>query len=394
MNEGNADCIVYARYTPDGGIKNWGVRKVSFGATEAKVIVDLRWENRYKTECYGNTGNHWAQLPQEQCAHSDSSSPQVHLQLRQSLNEAPTIWADEEGTRPARIWSPNSDRASSIGTASVYHWEDQHHRIWNGILLLPAGYEKGRRYPLVIQTHGFNDAEFLSDGAYVTASAARPLAAVGFVVLQVEDKRIYDLLNSPEEARLHDEGYGAAIDALDKEGVIDPSKVGIIGFSRTSWYVEEALTDHPRRYGAAVIADGVDMSYIQYMTTAMSFSVNQGKLINGSKPFGGGLRKWIDSAPDFRASAIETPLRIQAICPPSLLWEWELYASLRDQQKPVDMVYFPLGQHILQNPRERMESQGGDVDWFRFWLKNDEDPDPEKQTEYARWRGLAQGVVR
>jgi len=29
-------------------------------------------------------------------------------------------------------------------------------------------------------------------------------------------------------------------------------------------------------------------------------------------------------------------------------------------------------------------SQQGNVDWFRFWLKGEEDPDPAKAEQYAR----------
>jgi len=35
-----------------------------------------------------------------------------------------------------------------------------------------------------------------------------------------------------------------------------------------------------------------------------------------------------------------------------------------------------------------MPSQGGSVDWFRFWLQDYEDPDPAKKEQYERWRGL------
>jgi hypothetical protein len=45
-------------------------------------------------------------------------------------------------------------------------------------------------------------------------------------------------------------------------------------------------------------------------------------------------------------------------------------------------------EHVLTNPAVRMASQGGSVDWFRFWLKDEEDPDPAKVEEYARWHQL------
>jgi hypothetical protein len=28
------------------------------------------------------------------------------------------------------------------------------------------------------------------------------------------------------------------------------------------------------------------------------------------------------------------------------------------------------------------------VDWFRFWLKEEEDPEPAKAEQYKRWREL------
>jgi hypothetical protein len=35
-----------------------------------------------------------------------------------------------------------------------------------------------------------------------------------------------------------------------------------------------------------------------------------------------------------------------------------------------------------------MASQGGSVDWFRFWLQDYEDPEPAKAEQYKRWREL------
>jgi len=33
-------------------------------------------------------------------------------------------------------------------------------------------------------------------------------------------------------------------------------------------------------------------------------------------------------------------------------------------------------------------SQGGNVDWFRFWLQDYEDPDVNKKAQYEHWREL------
>jgi hypothetical protein len=52
------------------------------------------------------------------------------------------------------------------------------------------------------------------------------------------------------------------------------------------------------------------------------------------------------------------------------------------------MLMLEDGEHILQRPWVRMVSQQGNVDWFSFWLTGEEDPDPTKVEQYARWREL------
>ena len=72
----------------------------------------------------------------------------------------------------------------------------------------------------------------------------------------------------------------------------------------------------------------------------------------------------------------------------SLLNMWEPYAELRYLHKPVDLMMLNTDEHVLTNPAVRMASQGGSVDWFRFWLNAEEDPDPVKIDQYTRWREL------
>src|SRR5216110_730165 len=92
--------------------------------------------------------------------------------------------------------------------------------------------------------------------------------------------------------------------------------------------------------------------------------------------------------PGFRLDHVTTPLRLTAIGPHSVLEEWEPYAGLRAQGKPAELAYIPEGEHILVKPWERMTSQQGAVDWYRFWLQDYEDPDPAKAEQYARWHKL------
>jgi hypothetical protein len=82
------------------------------------------------------------------------------------------------------------------------------------------------------------------------------------------------------------------------------------------------------------------------------------------------------------------PLLVVGEGPGSLLSMWQPYAGLHDLKKPVDLMMLNTDEHVLTNPAVRMASQGGSVDWFRFWLKDEEDSDPAKAEQYKRWREL------
>ncbi len=68
------------------------------------------------------------------------------------------------------------------------------------------------------------------------------------------------------------------------------------------------------------------------------------------------------------------------------LAEWEPYLALSRLNKPVDLIVLKEGTHPLTNSGQRMVSQGSTVDWMRFWLKGEEDPNPGKSEQFARWR--------
>src|SRR5258707_11786504 len=138
------------------------------------------------------------------------------------------------------------------------------------------------------------------------------------------------------------------------------------------------------------MADGVDFSYMQ----SMLYFDYEGDInsVNGGPPLGEHLSQWLKSAPGFNADKIRTPLRLEADTPMSFLSQWEVYAGLKMQRKPVELVYIPDGEHPLVKPWERMTSQQGNVDWFSFWLMDQEDPDPAKADQYDSWRKMRKAL--
>jgi len=398
INNDVTSCVAYSKG------RTSSLRSARFGRTDHEVC--LRFGRATAEDCFHFQDGDWRPVgdphnekqddnPSGRAPLSLASTEDLSVEIRQDLNTPPSLWATDSKTRLSKmIWDPNPGLATvSFGEVSIFRWKDTAGYEWTGGLVMPPNYVPGQRYSLVIQTHGFPQHEFMTDGVYTTAFAARALASHGIVVLQMAER--FDDLVTAQEASNRVLGYESAIDHLASEGIVDPKRVGIIGFSRTCYHVESALIKDPERFAAATLADGVDASYMQYLLFAESSLARESEQIYGNVPFGEGLREWTERSPGFRLHQIQTPLRIEAIGAISLLSEREIYASLWKQGKPVDLIYFPNGQHILQKPLERMASQQGNVDWFRFWLLNEEDPDPAKEEQYAKWRQLrAQSVGR
>src|SRR5260370_10370013 len=117
--------------------------------------------------------------------------------------------------------------------------------------------------------------------------------------------------------------YENAIEYLDQRRIIDPKRIGIVGFSRTCIYVKYALT-HSGRFAAAIVSDGVDAGYFQYL---MFYNVDpavasQFDSIIGCAPFGAVLSLWLKKSPGFLLDRVQTPLQIQALGPQSVVNAW------------------------------------------------------------------------
>ena len=267
------------------------------------------------------------------------------------------------------------------------------HKEVHAGLYFPAGYVPGRKYPLVVQTHGFDPKSFWIDGSFTTAFAAQALASRGFLVLQVPD--VHDWDETPAEAPNMAETLERAMEYVDSLGCLDRDHLGIVGFSRTGLYAHYLLAHSKLHFEAAVVADGSDGGYSQYLQflNAHQFTASDSELINGGVPFGSGLLYWLRRSPEFFLDRITTPLLLQVSSPDILSSMWAPFVGLRRLGKPVELLYFPTGAHIMEKPWDRLASQGGAVEWFAFWLKGEKDADPSKAEKYRRWQQLRASVA-
>jgi hypothetical protein len=227
-------------------------------------------------------------------------------------------------------------------------------------------------------------------GPGISVFAAQPMANRGLFVLSVEETRVDGVWLTPQEPGVFARAYEASIRHLSRLGLIDEKNVGLVGFSRTGWYVLYALTHSEVPYAAAVVSDNADASYIQ--AAVSGFPVQLSEAVGG-EPLGQGLQAWLENAPAFSADRLITPLRLNVESGGlrALIGRWEMYALLRHLNAPAEIYVVPdieHGSHALQRPSQLAAAQTGAVDWFDFWLNGNEDLDPRKTEQYTQWRRL------
>jgi hypothetical protein len=336
---------------------------------------------------YRKLGSAWHELPQGQPT-AGITSPEVVLE--EDLNTPPRLYlVDPERRRKSLLLDLNPQfRELSFARVTEFRWHATDGRAMAGGLYLPPDYRSGVRYPLVIQTHGFDKHRFWIDGPFTSAFAAQPLAGDRIIVLQVgrsvESGKHTSATNTPEEGPQEMAVYEGAIDELDRQGLIDRNRVGMIGFSRTAFRVGYTLTHSKYHFAAATLADGFEGGYVDYVL----FQAPDSALVNGGPPSGASLALWLKRSPGFNLDRIDAPVRIEEYAYGSLLGGWEWYSGLSFREKPVELIWIPFGTHLLVKPWERLVSQQGNVDWFAYWLQGQSDQDPAKREQYRRWDAL------
>lgn len=329
--------------------------------------------------------------------------------VRESLDEPPQIVASKAGREvPLTRLNPGFDRAR-WGKVRPFAWEDALGRMWNGGLMVPAGYDPGRRYPLVIQTYGFSPSRFYLDGAnvadgFTSGFAGRAFLREGLLVLALPWSHAGPRARDEREGLGNfREGVRSAIDALDRGGVIQRDRVGILGWSATGARVLDLVTftDVPIRAATMLDGDAHTLFSIAVTYGATDNILARKQVANEGRPFADTRERWVRNDPSLHTDCIRAAMRIETYGP-WVLNNWDIHALLRLQYKPAEMVVIPKGNHALSRPSERMISLQGNVDWYRFWLRDEErtvltlpgERFQDLQVQYRRWRQMAELKTR
>jgi hypothetical protein len=330
----------------------------------------------------------------------------VEIELAQGLNEPPTLVAYNRRTGRKRLLkdlNPQLRDEFQLGHVEQVRWVDSLGQAWTGMLYYPPEYVAERAYPAVIQSRGalpINEFSLSGQGGYSPGLGpgnigfiAQPLAARGFVVLQIADKYNPEWWGTPEEPEVYMRGYVSAAEFLCGRGMAIHDKIGLLGFSRGGWRIQHTLINSEFPFGAAVSADNWDAGYFQF-TLAGSSEMSYVRA-NGGEAFGPTLGNWITHGTTFNADKINAPLQLISASTPGLPLAigqgWEMFTRLRALRKPTELYVIPnvcRGSHFLQNPRQWLATQQRIMDWWDFWLRDVERSTPTDPDQYPSWQRM------
>lgn len=304
------------------------------------------------------------------CVAAGPTSPPRLDRIDLDSGHRTTIFDPNEALR-SRAW-PRSEMLSWSVRGQAYA----------GVLLLPPTFSQ--RLPLLVQYYRCEG--FLRGGVGDELPMA-PLAQAGFAVLCV---------NAPPFDGAHDaraiyrtalQGVRGAIDLLSDRGIVDPSRVGMAGLSFGSEATMWTAT-HSNLLAAASIAS------VQFEPAYYWFNAVRGRDHPDVLRRSWGLGPpdldpagWRELSPALNVASIRAPLLMQ-LPEQEARYVPELYARLTNSATPTELYVYPDEAHIKLQPRHKLSVYRRNFDWFRYWLQDYVDSDPERRPQYQRWGSL------
>jgi hypothetical protein len=322
----------------------------------------------------------------------------LKVAVRESANEPPVLFASEGG-REGALSKPDP-ALDGVWWARLdpFTWQLPNGTSQTGGLSLPRNMQSGTPVPLVVQVDMYYPDLFLPDGALPTGFARQALVAKGIAVLVVPTRDLsMDIATHDGPAFVA--RMEPAVEALARQGVVDPKRVGIIGHSRTGYLTHYAIT-HPGRVQpiAAEIWDSVTGSFPEYLEEAAHTNYTGSfERVNGGS-FWQSKVEWLKEDVLFNVDRVQAatlfvetgmPDEIRTASGPGLVTLLTL-GAYQAAGRPVDYLSIRNSGHLMTRVHQHGPAMEVTVDWMRFWLKGEEDPAAEKSEQYARWRLIRQ----
>jgi dipeptidyl aminopeptidase/acylaminoacyl peptidase len=257
------------------------------------------------------------------------------------------LWiSDSSFSNPRQLTDINSNFAKyRMGAARLIEWYSMDGERLKGSLLLPAGYQEGKRYPLIVYVYG---------GATLSNSLDRfGLVGNGPLNMQLLATRGYVVLLPDAPQHLGTPLLDLAktvlpgVNKVIELGIADPDRLGIMGHS-FGGYSTLALIVQTNRFKAAMDIDGMGDLVAAYGAMNRDGTAFETAFLERGNGLLGGTpwqyrERYIENSPVFYLDRLQTPLLIihgseDATVPPFL--DAEVFVGLRRLGREVELAEY------------------------------------------------------
>ena len=316
------------------------------------------------------------------------SSPDVHPRgaayVQQSLAEPPELYYNAR-----RLTSHNAAyRNRTLGPTRLISWKNPKDGLEiEGLLTLPVGHRPGQRVPLLVFIHGGPASRFDQGflGYHGGTYAPHVMAGRGFAVLRANPRgtggygSAFRAANRNDWATMPWLDIEAGVEKLIAEGIADPKRMGVMGWSYGG-YLSSWLLGHSDRFLAYSIGAPV--------TDLLSF--------HGTADIRDFLPHYFDQreTPDTSVDEMRhAPLSTELLRAQSPAWHLRptkakvliqhgenddrvplsqgtlLYRLLDELGVHVTMVIYPRSTHSIREPKLKMDVMRRNVELFDSQLR-------------------------
>jgi len=262
-----------------------------------------------------------------------------------------------------------------------------------GRLYLPKHHAPGTKYPLVFTNYLSTPGFYASVGDEVPILV---LAEHGIAVFALHSSGV-NIISRTQDFRFEIGRVSKPLQAMEwvrqelaNEGLIDPERCGLTGLS---YGAEIAMYAYWRsKMFRAISVASTSWEPMNYYLAGINYSKfldSRGLSLSdaASSP------NWKQLSASLNLGTAMPALLMQSSDMEEYFGNIETWFSIRRGGLPVEWLLYPNEGHVKRSPSNKWWVYRRNLDWFRFWLQDYEDPDPTKAAQYARWRQMRTHVI-